>query len=222
MSTYIDETGDLRRRDTKYFIIGTFTVGDPMRIKNAFRRWQKSKFPKKLKHQTEVKFNDPHLTDDLRLKTIKHLAKQDIRIFYTYLKLKNIPEKYRKEGKVHETGLLYTELVGYTLELYLPLTDREFRVYRDPRGLKGITVEKFNETVRAHLLPHLPVKVLFSIEAPDSTTNPLIQVADWVCGALGRYYERKVLGQEFYNALKNNIIQEKELFSDYWIKKWGK
>lgn len=220
MNSYLDETGDLRRRNTKYFIIGTFTVGDPKRIKNAFRRWQKSKFPRKLKGQTEVKFNDSHLTDGLRLKTIKYLAKQDIRIFYTYLKLTNIPEKYRKEGKVHETGLLYTELVGYTLELYLPLADIELRVYRDPRSLKGISVEKFNGMVKAHLLPLLPVDVLFSIDAPDSTTNPLIQVADWVCGALGRYHEGKTLGQEFYNALKKNIIQEKELFSDYWIKKW--
>ena len=169
-----------------------------------------------------MKFNDSHITDKLRLKTIKYLAKQDIRIFYTFLKLTNIPEKYRKEGKVYETGLLYTEIVGYTLELYLPLADKDFRVYRDPRSLKGIRVEKFNKMVKAHLLPLLPIDVLFEIQAPDSTITPLIQVADWVSGALARYHEGKLLGQELYNGLKKNIIQEKELFSDYWIKKWEK
>lgn len=222
MYIYLDESGDLRRSDTKYFIVGTFTVGDSRRIVKAFRKWQKSKFPKKLKGQAEIKFNDPHIDDKLRFKTIKYLAKQDIRIFYTFLDLTNVPENFRKDGKVYETGLLYTQIVAATFELYLPITENEFKVIRDRRTLKGVTPAQFKGLVSVHLLPQLPPKVVFDIQAVDSTSNPLVQVADWVSGALARYYEGKEIGQELYDELKRNIIEEKELFKDYWTKKWEK
>lgn len=51
----------------------------------------------------------------------------------------------------------------------------------------------------------------------DSTTSENIQIADWISGAIGRYLEKKDLGEECYQILKNNIIQNgKELFKDYW------
>lgn len=222
MFTYLDESGNLTKGSGNYFIVATFTVGDPHRIENAFRRWQRNKFPKKLKTQSEVKFNDPHLTDDLRLKTIKYLAKQDIRIFYTYLHITNIPKEYRKKGKVHESGLLYAEIVRATLELYVPITELEWIVIRDKRTLKGMSPKEFHERLKLILLPKLPPKMLFHAQAVDSTTSAQVQVADWICGALGRYYEKKAAGEQFYTYLKNNIVEEKELFSEYWTKRWEK
>lgn len=222
MYIYLDESGNLTKDSGKYFIVGSYSVGDPKRIANAIRKWQKSKFPRKVKVQPEVKFNDPHLDDKLRQRTLKFLAKQDIRIFYTYLKVTNIPEQYRSKDGKFKTGLLYTEIVAETLELYLPITETEFRVFRDQRILKGVILSEFNDHLTARLLPQLPTKTLIQIQAMDSTTSPQIQVADWICGALARYHERKPLADEFYNILKNNIVKEKELFSDYWTKKWEK
>ncbi|OGE20384.1 hypothetical protein A3A14_03840 [Candidatus Daviesbacteria bacterium RIFCSPLOWO2_01_FULL_43_38] len=222
MFIYLDESGNLTKSNGKYFLVASFTVGDPKRIAKAFRKWQKSKFPRKLKSQPEVKFNDSHLTDDLRISTLKFLAKQDVRIFYTYLNVTNIPKEYRgKEGSI-KTGHLYTQIVGDTLNLYLPITETEFRVFRDQRILKGVILKDFNEHLMTQLLPQLPAKTIIQIQAMDSTTSAQIQVADWICGALARYHEKKPQGKEFYNILKNNIIKEEELFSDYWTKKWEK
>ena len=222
MFIYLDESGTLTESNGKYFIVATYTVGDSRKITKAFRKWQKIKFPKKLRRQTELKFNDSHIDDKLRLKTLKYFAKQDIRIFYTFLKKKNIPQEYCKKGKVAKTGLLYSEIVRATLELYLPVTESQFTVVRDHRTLKGVTVNKFNEMLKISLLPKLPAKVLFQIQVVDSTANTLIQVADWVCGALARYHEVKPMGEEFYTVLKQNIVQEKELFSEKWTKTWEK
>lgn len=220
MIIFLDESGNLTGKNSDYFIVGTFTVGEPRRIAKAFRKWQKSKFPKKLRVQSEVKFNNAHLDDDTRFKTLKFLLKQDIRIFYSFLNKKNIPREYRKKGKVHETGSLYAEVVGSTLELYLPATEGEFRIIRDRKTLKAMTVSEFDEYLKTRMLPQLPAKINFRVQAVDSTTNPAVQVADWVCGALARYYEKKVLGKEFYETLKKNIVGEKELFSEYWTKRW--
>lgn len=223
MFVYLDESGNLTKDNGEYFIVGSYTVGDPKRVGNAFRKWQRSKFPKKQRVQSEIKFNGPHIDDRLRLKTLSLFAKQDIRIFYCYLNVTNIPEEYRdkKEGSI-KTGLLYTEIVGETLESYLPIEEQSFRIFRDQRILKGVKADQFNEYLRVRLLPKLPPKAILQIQAMDSTTSPQIQVADWVCGALARYHEKKPMGEKFYAALKNNIVIEKELFSGYWTKKWAK
>jgi len=222
MHIYLDESGNLTRSDGKYFIVGSYTIGDPKRIAKAFRKWQRSKFPRKVKVQSEVKFNDPHIDDKLRASTLTFFAKQDVRIFYTYLKVINIPDKYKIKEVSIKTGFLYTEIVGETLELYLPIFETEFRVFRDQRILKGVVHTEFNDHLTARLLPKLPARILIRIQAMDSTASPQIQVADWICGALARFYEKKPSGDEFYNILKNNIVKEKELFSDYWSTKWEK
>lgn len=214
MYIYLDESGTLTESDGKYFIVGSYTCGDPRRVAKAFRKWQQSKFPRKLKRESEVKFNNTSLNDTMRFKTLQLLVKQDIRIFYTFLKKHNIPEEYLKKGKVVETGLLYAEVVASTLELYPPPSENEFRVIRDQRTLKGVKVQRLTEILAARLLPNLPAKVLFQVQAVDSTTSPLVQVADWICGALARYHEKKPFGKEFYSVLKGNIVEEKELFSE--------
>lgn len=220
MFIFLDESGNLSKDDGKYFIVGSFTIGNVKRVENAFRRWQHHKFPRRLKYRAEVKFNDRELTDALRLEMLRYLAKQDCRIFYTFLQVRNVPEQYRSgDGKL-KSGLLYTEIVGETLELYLPVTEAELRIFRDQRSLKGITKSQFNEHLRARLLPELPAKSVLQIEAVNSLTKPSVQVADWFCGALARYHEKKKMGEEFYAVLKGNIVGQKELFSDYWTRKW--
>lgn len=211
---FLDESGVLTKSDGKYFIIATFTTDDIRKVTKAFRKWQKTKFPKKLRRQSEIKFNDSHINDNLRSKTIKYFAEQDIKIYYTFLKKSNIPIEYYKKGKVAETGLLYTEIVKSTLDLYTPISDNQFIIIRDRRTLKSVSVSKFNESLKISLLPKLPSKVLFQVQAVDSTNSSVIQIVDWISGALARYHEKKKMGSEFYEILKQKIICEKELFSN--------
>ncbi len=222
MFVYLDESGSFGQNKDKFFIVGSYTVGDPRRIAKAYRRWQKRKFPRKLRVLSEVKFNESSLTDDLRLKTISFLASQDIRIFYTYLNKTNIPEDYRAGHKVDssKTGLLYAQIIGETLELYLPSPSKEFRVFRDVRPLKGISKSEFDRLVESRVIPQLPALALFQLKAVDSSVYPQIQVADWVCGALARYHEGKENGRKFYHLLKNNIVEETELFARHWEERW--
>lgn len=212
MIIYLDESGILTESGGSYFIVGTFATKDPRKISKAFRKWQRNKFPRKLKKQTEVKFSNSSLDDTLRIATLKFLVKEDIQIFYTFLKNRNIPKRYMKKGKVHQTGLLYVEIVASTLDLYIPYSNPELRVIRDKRTLKGVTEETFEEILTARILPNFPAKAIFKIQAIDSTSSVPVQIADWICGALARYYEKKPRGDEFYNVLKSNIMKEKELF----------
>lgn len=218
MFIFLDESGNFTGDKNHYFIVGGFVTGDRKRTTKAFRKWQRKKFPKKLRYKNEVKFNNTGLNDELRLKTLAYLSKQDIRIFYSFLKGENIPQEYRKKKGI-ETGLLYTEVVAKTLNLLLPATDLEFRVFRDKRHLRRLTQEKFNEMIKLDLTPKLSAKSLFQIGAVDSATSPNIQIADWICGALFRYYNGLKSGERFFITLKNSIIASEELFKDYWANK---
>lgn len=215
---YLDESGQFTKHDGhEYFVIGSFTVGDPRRTEKRFKSWQRAKFPRKLRLQPEIKFSEIKISDELRIKTLKYISNLDIRIRYSFLKRENIPADYKYHNKL-KSGHLYTHIVGETLEMYLPTTDNEFRVFCDQRHLKGITRSEYKEILRTHLLPVLPKNTIIQIEMLDSTTDPNIQIADWVAGALAHYLENKKHGGEYYAVLKNNIIGEgRELFKDHWI-----
>ncbi|MCD6500504.1 DUF3800 domain-containing protein [bacterium] len=218
MYIFLDESGNFTGDKNRYFIVGGFLTGNARRTAKAFRKWQRRKFPKKLRYKNEVKFNNTGLNDELRLKTLSYFTKQDIRIFYTFLKTRNIPKEYRKKAGI-ETGFLYAEVVAKTLNLLLPTTDLEFRIFRDKRHLYRLTQAKFNERIKLDLLPKLLPRSLFQIEAIDSATNPNIQIADWICGALFRYHNNRKNGDKFFITLKNNIVASEELFKDYWANK---
>ncbi len=213
----LDESGSFYGDKDSFFIVGGFVTGDQKRTSKVFKKWRQGKFPKRISHKSEVKFSDTDLTEMLKIQTLRFLAQQDIRIFYTFLNIRNIPAQYRRKKHI-DGGLLYTELVAQTLNLLIPSVDAEFRIFRDHRHLKGISQTQFNEIVTLSLLTSLPAKSLIQIEAVDSTASLNIQIADWICGALSRYYHKKQYGDDYFKAIKNNIIASKEIFEDFWGK----
>lgn len=219
MQIFLDETGQLSKsEDGGYFLIGTFTTGDPRRTQKRFISWRQEKFPRKLRYLSEVKFSNNDIDQELRIKTLREIAKLDVRIRYGFIKKENIPLDFRYKGKIR-TGHLYAEIVSKTLESYLPISDKDFRVFCDTRNLKGLKKSEFKSIISTNILSQLSPNSIVQIEMLDSTTNANIQIADWICGALGRYYNKKKLGQEYFDILKNNLLGEGvELFKDYWSK----
>lgn len=222
MYIFLDESENFKGGNDDYFIVGGFVTGDPKRTARIFRKWQHTKFfNRKLRYRTEVKFSDTRLTDELRAKTLFHFMKQDVRIFYSFLNKKNIPEEFRKH-KGLESGRLYAEIVAETLGLLSSTADHECRIFLDKRDLKGISQTEFRELLRLDLLPKLPARSLLQIETIDSVSSSNIQIADWICGALYRYYTKRENGKKFYNLFSNNIVVSKELFKNYWQEKYSK
>lgn len=218
---FLDESGQFTKRaNEKYFVVGSFTVGNPRRTEKQFRSRQRSRFPRKLRYQPEIKFSEIKINDTLRLKTLKFIANLDVRIHYSYLLKQNIPNDYRRKDKLR-SGLLYTNIIGETLEMYLPVTDKEFRVFCDQRHLKGLKRSEFKKILEARLFPQVPHNCIIQIDMINSRDNANIQIADWISGALAWYMEGKKLGNESYQILKNNLLGEgKELFKDYWENKY--
>ena len=214
MYIFLDESGNFTKHNhEEYFVIGSFTVGDPKRTAKDFRAFYRKHFPRKMKNQSEIKWSATGISDKLRLKTLRCISKLDVRIRHVYLKKNNIPAEYRKENKFKD-GLLYTNVVGELLEMYLPTVDEDFRLFCDQRRLSGMTKSQFKEILKARVLPALNKNTIVQIETVDSNHNVNIQIADWVAGAVARYLEKGKMGDECFQILKGNIIGEgKELFN---------
>lgn len=212
MFIFLDETGQFVRKDhEKYFVLGSFTVGDRRRTEKRFRSFINNSYPKYLRHLSEIKFSNNSISDELRLRTLHFLSDLDVRAKFTYLKRENIPLNFRS-GRQIKTGELYTHAVGELLEMYLPINESEFRVFCDKRQLKGVTTADFTRILSARLLPKLPPNPIIQIEMVDSTSSANIQIADWLTGAIGRKLGKKRLGDECAELIKNNITGLQELF----------
>ncbi|MFH0739925.1 MAG: DUF3800 domain-containing protein [bacterium] len=220
---FLDESGQFSKHNGEnFFVVASFTVGNWRRTERQFYSWQRLRFPKKLCSQSEIKFSGIKITEKLRLKTLKFIANLDVRINYSFLLKQNIPDDYKQKDKL-QSGLLYTNIIGETLEMYLPTTDSEFRVFCDERHLKGIKRSEFKRLLTARLLPQLPKNSIIQIEMVSSAQNANIQIADWIAGALAWSLEGKPLGKDCCAILKNNILKEgKELFQNYWDNKFLK
>ncbi len=123
VNIYLDESGQFtKHNDEEYFVVAAFTVGNPRRTEKAWRAWQRSKFPAKMRDQAEVKFSAGGITDDLRLRTVSKISALDVRIHYGFLKRDNIPHEYWRKETL-QSGQLYTNVIGEVLEMYLPTAD---------------------------------------------------------------------------------------------------
>ena len=219
---FLDESGQFTKNGKEeYFVVGSFMIGDPRRIEKRFRSWQRNRFPRKMRTQSEIKYSDNKISPKLKLKTLKYIADLDVRIKYIYLKRTNIPVDFRKKSQI-DSGELYTQMIGELLEMYLPIADTELRIFCDRRHLKGITQSDFKKRLTARLLSGLPKNSILQVESIDSTTNANIQIADWITGSISGALEGKLLGNECLEILKNNIIDSKELFKDHWENSFAK
>jgi len=214
MYIFLDESGQFTKHDhDEYFVIGSFTVGNQRRTDKEFRKWFRTKFPKKIRRQSEVKWSSTGISNDLRLRTLKHIAKLDVRIRCGFLLRNNIPSSYRNKKNKIDSGVLYTNVVSKVLEQYLSTNEKEIHIFCDQRSLKGMTKQQFESAIIAKLLSYCSPNSIIQVEMIDSTSNANIQIADWISGAMARYLEKGRLGEECYKILKNNFLSDgKEFF----------
>ena len=218
---FIDESGQFTKySNDEYFVVGTFTTGNQKRTAKEFIKWQREKAPQYIRQQAEWKFTD-RVTDDMRIKTLRFIASLDIKMYFSYLKTKNIPSAFRHHDKI-KAGDLYTHVIGETVDQYFPINDLELRVFCDERHLKGVTKADFKKILTSRFRPNIPAQTAIQIEMLDSKQQANIQIADWIAGAYARYLEKKPFGDECYMMIKDNIRSEKELFKEYWADTYAK
>ncbi len=210
---FMDESGQFTKRSNEpTFVLASFITNNPRNLTKKFRSWQRSKFPRVMRDQSEIKFSDEAIQKNLRIKTIAFIAKLNIKVHYVYLRSENIPLNYWEKNKL-KSGELYTHVVEENLKIYASNASHEFRVLCDQRNLRGITRMMFYEMLTHDLISLLPSNTRIQIEMKDSTSNVNIQIADWIAGAIAAYYNNKSCGEIYFRLLQESFASSgKELF----------
>lgn len=214
MHIFLDESGQFTKHNhEQYFVIGSFTVGEQKATNKAFKSWLHSRFPRKMRTQSEIKWSATGISDELRLRTIKHISNLNVRIRYGFLLRSNVPNTYRRKGKL-DSGILYANIIAEILETYLPIDEKEIHIFCDRRSLKDMTKNEFESYVAGRLLPLCSLKTIINVQMVDSTSNANMQIADWISGAIARYLEKGKNGEDYFKILKNNFLDKgKEFFT---------
>lgn len=215
MYIFLDESGNFTKHNhEEYFVIGSFTVSDQRATAKAFKSWLRSRFPRKMRTQSEIKWSATGITDELRVRTIKYISNLNVRIRYSFLLRNNIPSTYRKKGML-ESGILYANIITETLETYLPTDEKEIYIFCDQRSLKDMSKSEFESYIAGRLLPFCTTGTIIRVQMIDSNSNVNIQIADWISGAISRYLESGKNGDEYFKILKNNFLEKgKEFFAE--------
>ncbi len=203
---FLDESsgiGSQSRDEDEYFVVVIVATRVPRRLEKCLTRVKKAKLPRKLRLLAEIKASNA--PDSFRRSLYRELAEEDFDIYVAVLNAADIPSELRGRE-----GHWYRQVIGQLLT-HCPLDDEPaVHMFLDRRKLKGLTREEFDRTLLAQLTQRFGSGVRFIIQHVDSTTSKAIQVADYVCWAVFRRYQRG--DSSWYRPLRSKVKLTLRLF----------
>jgi len=174
---YIDESGDLGVKGSKYLVLSALIVENPRELDRVIKNMRRNKFKKELKRASEIKANKssaPLIIYMLeKLNTIKN-----IKILYVVLEKKKLFSEYLKNNK----DKLYNYVAG-KLAKQLLMDNCHIEIRIDRRYGKQLLQQDFNNYFTKCLNEKCaPLKI--EIEHSYSHNFSGLQFADilaWAC-----------------------------------------
>ena len=136
---FIDESGDLGLRGSKYFVLSALMVKDYSFLDRIIKNMRRHKFKKELHKASEIKANKS--SNELRRYMLEKLNEvEGARVLYSILEKKQLYSEYLKDDK-HK---LYNYVAG-NLAKKIVLDDVDVEVKIDKSKGKQILRDDFNE-----------------------------------------------------------------------------
>jgi hypothetical protein len=198
---FLDESGDQGNKpgSSKYFIITLLVTSDKKPLENKLNKYKlKLIRKKKYKNLKEIKANNSD--DNIRFDILDIILKSDSEIYTIILNKQKLYDNLKdKKTKVYNylTNLIIAEC---------NLNGKSVHFIIDKRVKKKIVREDFNDYIKRNH-PH----VKFNISHYDSCNSNGLQLVDFACWSIFRFYE---FGDDkFFNYINNKITLKKELFN---------
>ncbi len=135
---YIDESGDLGLKGSRYMVISSLLVDNPKELERIIKNMRRYKFKKELKKAIEIKANKS--SKEIIEHMLKELNKiKNAKVFYVILEKKEIMSEYLKNNK-HK---LYNYVAG-KLAKQMPIHDMDIEIRIDKSKGKQLLQEDFN------------------------------------------------------------------------------
>lgn len=206
MYIYLDESYNLKDRSRKQFIsINGFAVLDE---RSLFKKWKEYRKPFTGKRRIHAKDS---AFDELRIKVLKLFARPDITLLTIFQAVQEIP--FEREKEYFQKGKLNFERVYFDLlkALFSQSQLEEYKSVKinvDSRKVQGgvLAGRAFRSEVEQFLRNTYP-QTRIEFETPSSTTDILLEFADFISNIFYRAYQRD--DEKFFAELQFKLIQIK-------------
>jgi len=198
---YIDESGDLGLRGSKYMIIAALLVDSPVQLDRIIKYMRRYKFKKQLRKAQEIKANKT--SDPIRRYMLSKLNEvKSAKVFYIVLEKKKLCSQYLMNHK-HR---LYNYVAGKLAE-HIILHDVDVEVRIDKSKGKQLLREDFNQYFTSQLQKESTIRKVTIYHSYSHSWSGL-QFADllaWACfqrfeHANSEYVTLIKLEQEVYHV----------------------
>lgn len=174
---YIDESGDLGEKGSKYLMLSCILVNNPADLDRIIKNMRRNKFQKQLKRAQEIKANKS--SDEIRNYMLHKLNEiKTAKLFYVVLEKKKTYSDFLKNDK-HK---LYNYVAGKLANnLILENIDLEIRI--DKSKGKQVLQDDFNNYFITRLKEHSSVRKVSIFHSYSHSWSGL-QFADltaWAC-----------------------------------------
>jgi len=174
---FIDESGDLGKSGSKYFVIAALTTEAPKPIENAIKRIRTKKLKKKLKKLSEIKGNNS--SPEIRKYVLKELIKHDCKFEIIAITKEKVKDYlYDKKHK------LYNYIIGMLIE-DMDIHAKDISLVIDKKDNNKLLKEDLNLYIKKKIEEK---KFNFKIEIShkNSSDSRCLQAVDFIAWSVNR------------------------------------
>lgn len=210
MYIFLDESGDLGfgKKSSKWFLFTLVVVDDPRKLERIVKKIRKT-----LNKKHKIKLSELHAyhCDNItRTRMLNSLAKEDIYVVTTvlnkdkvYVDLQNQKNYlYNFTANIILDRLINTKLIDHTKHISLVVDRKDTK-----RHLRDNFISYITSTMKERRSGSEKFKMSLAASHEDKG----LQAVDFISWAIFRKYEKGEF--EFYEIIKNKIIDERLLFS---------
>jgi len=200
---YVDESGCLSNKGSKYLIIALISTTDSVKLRRTVHKLvvKLNKQRRKKSKLKELKFNKLYYHE--RQIVLKALKKEKFEIYL--IVLKKSTRKY-----LSGAALVYRYLCNFAMDRAIHFSkNRSLKIVID-KFLNQQQIKRFDKFLKKQTANTFKFPLKIEIKHEDSEKEKCIQVADIIAGAVFQKYERS--NDEYYNIIKEKIKTENQFF----------
>jgi len=197
---FIDESGDLGKRGSRYFTIAALVVDDPLKLERIIKKLRQRKLKKKIKELPEIKANNSD--EVVRKYVLKRVKKTDCEIYAIVVEKDRIFDHlFQVQDRLYNylCGILLKEIgaVGAAGSLIITI---------DKKHTNTLVRENFNQYIKYKLRGKARN---IRIHHKASISSQPLQVVDFVAWSINRKFN---FGDDsYFNLIEDKIVNRKDM-----------
>lgn len=198
---YLDESGDLGKLGSKFFIIAILANHNKLELERCIKRLRQRKLKKSLKELGEIKANNS--TKEVREYLLKCLSKTNSKLYIIALDKSKVYD-YLYEAKEK----LYNYISGLLME-NIELNNKNIELIVDRKSVKTIINNDFNFYI-TNKFRDMKWNINIKIEHKNSENVAGLMAVDFVAWTVNRKFAYN--DDSYYKIIEHNIASLKKIF----------